>query len=105
MFNLLQLIKDDDTNENIQKEYKRKPIQIYINSYGGYVNDMWSIIDIILNSKTPIHTYCTGYAQSAAFELFLSGHRRYMTKHAKLMYHQIYCTKECNYTNLKYGLE
>lgn len=29
---------------------------------GGGVYDTWALIDIILNSKTPIYTYCAGYA-------------------------------------------
>ena len=36
--------------------YIRKPIKIYVNSYGGSIYDMWSLIDIIQKSKTPIHT-------------------------------------------------
>ena len=66
----------------------REPIRIYINSYGGSVYDMWALIDIIENSKTPIYTYCSGYAMSAAFNIFLAGHKRYATKHATFLYHQ-----------------
>ena len=50
---------------------------------------MWSLIDIIENSKTPIHTYYTGYAMSAALKIFLAGHKRYCTRHATFMYHQM----------------
>ena len=88
-FNLLCLIKQDDANEEIKKNFKRKPITIFINSFGGSVYDMWSIIDIITNSKTPIYTYCTGYAMSAGFIIFLAGHKRFVTKHATLMCHQL----------------
>lgn len=88
-FNLLYLIKKDDDNEETQKNFKRKPITIFINSFGGSVYDMWAIIDIIINSKTPIYTYCTGYAMSAAFIIFLAGHERFVTKHATFMCHQL----------------
>jgi len=48
-------------------------------------------------SKTPVYTYCTGYAMSAAFIAFLSGHKRFMSPHATLMYHQIYCWRAGKY--------
>ena len=88
-FNLLYILQQDDKNEETQKNFTRKPIKIYINSFGGAVYDMWALIDIIINSKTPIHTYCTGYAMSAGFIIFLAGHKRFVTKHATLMYHQL----------------
>lgn len=61
---------------------KRDPIKLYINSCGGTIYDMWALIDAIQNSKTPIHTYCMGYAMSAAFDIFLAGHKRYCYKHS-----------------------
>lgn len=88
-FNILYLLKQDDKNELEKKGFQREPIQIYINSFGGEVYDMWALIDIIENSKTPIYTYCTGYAMSAAFKIFLSGHKRFATRHATFMYHQM----------------
>lgn len=88
-FNLLFLLQQDDKKEETEKNFTRKPIKIYINSFGGSVYDMWALIDIIINSKTPIHTYCTGYAMSAGFLIFLAGHKRFVTKHATLMCHQL----------------
>lgn len=86
---LLAIIEEDDNNDKEKKEYERQPIKLFINSYGGNVDDMWSLIDIIENSKTPIHTYCMGYAMSAAFCIFLAGHKRFCTEHTTFMYHQI----------------
>lgn len=90
-FNLLFLLQSDDEREAKEKEFKREPIKIYVNSFGGSVYDMWALVDIILNSKTPIHTYCTGYAMSAACKIFLAGHKRFISKHATLLYHQMGC--------------
>lgn len=70
-WNILHQLAEDDEKDKKEKDYKREPIKIYINSYGGEVYDMWGLIDIIVNSKTPIYTYCTGYAMSAAFNIFL----------------------------------
>ena len=61
---------------------------------------MWALIDVMLNSKTPIHTYCTGYAMSAAFKIFLAGHKRFATKHATFMYHQMSCIRYGKYQDL-----
>jgi len=80
---------EDNDRADYRKKYKREPIKLYINSYGGSIYDMWVVIDSILTSKTPVHTYCTGYAMSAAFQIFISGKKRYVTKHATLMYHQM----------------
>lgn len=100
-FNLLNLIKEDDKNEAEKVKHTREPIHLYISSYGGYVDDMWSAIDIILNSKTPIYTYCMGYAMSAGFNIFLAGHKRYISKHSKLMYHQLSGYNSGKYMDIK----
>lgn len=99
-FNILSILEDDDKNEKEKCNYERKPIRIYINSDGGNVYDMWSLIDIMLNSKTPIYTYCTGYALSAAFNIFLAGTKRFVSEHATLMYHQISCWRSGKYQDI-----
>jgi ATP-dependent Clp protease protease subunit len=99
-FNLLYLLKQDDDNESKERDFKREPIKIYVNSYGGEVYDMWALIDIIEKSKTPIYTYCTGYAMSAAFKIFLAGHKRFGTKHSTFMYHQMNCYRYGKYQDL-----
>ena len=86
-FQLLCLIKQDDQDETEKKGLKRKPIHIYINSHGGTTWDAWMLIDIIRSSKTPIYTYCVGYAMSAGFEIFIAGHKRFVSQHARLMLH------------------
>ena len=99
-FNILYILDEDARNEKEKRNYERKPIRIYINSGGGEVWDMWSLIDIMLNSKTPIYTYCTGYAMSAAFNIFLAGTKRFVSEHATLMYHQISGWRKGKYQDL-----
>ena len=99
-WSILQQIREDDEKDEKEKDYKREPIKLYINSYGGSVSDMWGLIDVILNSKTPIYTYCTGYAMSAAFKIFLAGHKRYCYKHSTFMYHQMSCWRSGKYQDL-----
>lgn len=81
--------KKDNKEEKELKNYTRKPIRIYINSFGGSVYDMWGLIDTMLNSKTDIYTYCTGYAMSAGFKIFLAGKKRFANRHSTFMYHQL----------------
>ena len=88
-WNILHQLAEDDEKDKKEKDYKREPIKIYINSYGGSIYDMWGLIDVIQNSKTPIYTYCTGYAMSAAFKIFLAGHKRYCYKHSTFLVHQL----------------
>lgn len=83
-------INDIDTkNTNKFRNYDMQPIQLYIQSYGGSVDSMWSLIDIIESSTTPIITYCSGYCMSAAALIFLAGHIRCMFKHSSIMFHQM----------------
>ena len=97
---LLRLIDTDNTEDNEKKDYKRKPIKFYINTNGGALADMYAISDIITNSKTPIYTYCTGYAMSSGFKIFLAGSKRFITRHTTLMYHQLSTRKSGKYQDL-----
>lgn len=100
-YNLLYLLNEDQEKEDKEKDFERKPIKIFINSDGGYVEDGWALIDIMLNSKTPIYTYCTGYAHSAAFLIFIAGSKRFITKHAHMCCHQFKCYAVGTYQDLK----
>ncbi len=67
---------------------ERKPISLLIFSYGGDVDVMWSVIDSIETSVTPVYTYNMGVAASAAGLIYLSGHKRFMMKRAKMIIHE-----------------
>ena len=99
-FNLLKILHEDDEKDKKEKDFNREPIKIYINSYGGEVYDMWALIDIMLTAKSPIYTYCTGYAMSAAFNIFLAGSKRFASKHSTFLYHQISCWRDSKYQDL-----
>lgn len=89
LWGIIDLIREDDEKDEKEKGYERKPIKLYINSFGGSVYDMWGLIDVMLSSKTPIHTYCVGSAMSAALNIFLAGTKRFCYKHSTFMYHQM----------------
>lgn len=66
----------------------RKPIWLYIMSYGGDLDYMWSLIDTIEMSRTPVYTVNVGVAASAASLIFLAGHKRYMMPKSNLIIHE-----------------
>ena len=86
---ILCIIDTDVRNNERFKNYQYVPIQLYINSCGGSVDSMWSLIDVIESSGTPIVTFCSGMCASAAAMIFLAGHYRFMYKHSSLMLHQM----------------
>lgn len=67
---------------------ERKPIHLYIFSPGGSVDYMWSLIDTIAASETPVYTVNMGVAASAAGLIFLAGHRRLMLARSRLVIHE-----------------
>ena len=66
---------------------ERKPIILYITSNGGDVDAGFELIDVILNSKTPVYTVNLGYQYSMGFLIGLAGHKRYASKNAKFLMH------------------
>lgn len=99
-YDITKINLEDNEKDKKEKDFKREPIHIYIYSYGGSVYAMWMLIDAIESSKTPVYTYCNGYCMSAAFQIFLAGHKRYISRHSTLMYHQIYCWRSGKYQDL-----
>ena len=66
---------------------ERKPIYIYIFSYGGDMNQANFFADLLIASKTPVVTVAMGAVMSAGFEIFLAGHKRYAFKHTQMLVH------------------
>lgn len=71
------------------RDYDIGHINIFIQSGGGAIHDMWGLIDMMLSSPIPIYTYAIGLAASAALKIFLAGSVRYVLPHATLMYHDL----------------
>lgn len=74
----------DDKDVPIEE---RKPIFLYCSSNGGSVDPGFELIDVILQSKTPVYTINLGYQYSMGFLIGLAGHKRYATKNAKFLMH------------------
>ncbi len=62
-------------------------IVLIIDSPGGDVAAMFSIIDLLNSVPNKVITINMGMAGSCASNLFVLGDKRYMTKHAKFFFH------------------
>lgn len=79
---------DDEQGENKTK-YERKPIKIIVDSYGGECYSGMALVNSIIASTTDVHTYCYGKSMSMALTIFTVGHRRFASKNATFMQHQL----------------
>lgn len=80
------IIQFNFADNGIPKE-ERKPIILLIDSNGGLLTTMFSIIDAVACSITPVWTVNMGEALSAASLIFLAGERRFATKNSWCMTH------------------
>lgn len=71
----------------LQQEAPGQEITLFINSPGGEVDSGLAIYDTMRAIGCPIRTVCTGTAASMAAILFLSGDKREMLPHSKVMIH------------------
>jgi len=83
---IIQLIYE--TNDENTRKTQVEPIQLIINSLGGEIYSGLALIDVIENSRIPIHTICYGSAMSMALIVYSAGHQRYASKNATFMYHE-----------------
>ena len=81
---ILQINKED---EGISKE-ERKPIRLYIYSYGGEIDACIYFLNICRLSITPIWTYNLAIAMSGGLVLLLAGEKRYAMKDSVVLIHQ-----------------
>ena len=74
----------------LQSEDSGKDITMYINSPGGSVTAMWSIIDTMNSIKPDVSTVCVGLAASAASLTLAAGAKgkRFILPNAEIMIHQ-----------------
>jgi ATP-dependent Clp protease protease subunit len=70
----------------------RMPIKVMINSNGGDVQVMMTIIKTMRISKTPVYTICFSSAMSAAAEILAAGHKRYALPGTCVMIHSGSCS-------------
>lgn len=64
------------------------PVVIYINSFGGEVYSLMSILDTIDSIPNKVVTVCCGTAMSCGAVLLAYGDERYMGSNSRVMVHQ-----------------
>lgn len=98
---LIKMILRCNKEDKGKPTEERVPIKIFIDSPGGDVTFMWTIINMIETSKTKVITinYCTAY--SAAAEILASGHERYALKGTHVMVHLGSCSYSGDVANVE----
>lgn len=74
----------DDIGKPVEE---RKPILLYCSSNGGSVDPGFEVVDVILQSKTPVYVINLGFQYSMAFLIGLAGHKRFASPNAKFLMH------------------
>lgn len=92
------IVNEELTKKVITKLLKFQSINVIedvtmiVDSYGGYVDSMFAITDMMDIMTYDVRTICVGKAMSAGAFIFTCGTKgmRFMTRKAQLMYHQIW---------------
>lgn len=71
----------------LQRQDPEGEVTLYINSPGGSVDSGMALYDVMQAVSCPVRTVCVGLAASMAALLFVSGKRRDMLPHSRLMIH------------------
>lgn len=66
-----------------------RPIFIYIDSYGGYVDALAKMIETLDEIPNPVVTVCMGKAMSCGAILLSHGDLRFCGKHSRVMIHEV----------------
>jgi ATP-dependent Clp protease protease subunit len=82
-------------------KYIPKPINLYINTYGGDVYSALGLISVIETSKVPVHTIALGAAMSAGVLILISGHKRFAHSYSTLMEHETWGFSIGNLSEIK----
>lgn len=88
IFEYIKMIIRFNQEDKDLKIEDRKPIKIWISSYGGDLNVGNALISCIELSKTPVYVYGIGIVGSMAALIFLSGHKRYALPKSTFLIHQ-----------------
>lgn len=69
----------------------RRPIRIFIDTCGGDVQAMYTLVHAIKISKTPVHTIVYCNALSAGAHILAAGHRRFAFPGSTILVHSGSC--------------
>lgn len=88
----IDIVKSKSSKDIIKELYaldevNHKEITLYVNSYGGCIEDGFGIIDAIQRTKSKVHTIISGAAFSMGSLISIVGNKRSMTKNSVWMTH------------------
>jgi ATP-dependent Clp protease protease subunit len=66
-----------------------KPVVIYIDSYGGYVDALAKMVETLDEIPNPVVTVCMGKAMSCGAILLSHGDVRFLGAHSRVMVHEV----------------
>lgn len=102
----IQAINRKDKKDGKNKvKFKRKPIKVIIDSFGGDCYSGMALVNVINTSKTPVHTYCYGKAMSMGLTIYSVGHKRFAHKYASFMQHQMLGGTQGKLIDMTQGIE
>lgn len=81
------LYYNQQDNLNSIPVLERKPIKIFINSIGGYLDIAFAICDAILLSKTPVYGINIRECSSAAALIYAHCHKKFAYPHSFFLLH------------------
>lgn len=84
---LIKFILKCNKEDKGKTREQRKRILVMIDSPGGSVEVLGSVIGVIKISKTPVWTCCYCTAYSAAADLLTCGHKRFALPMTNIMFH------------------
>lgn len=93
-------LESDVSSFDIKKEIDGldvDEINVYINSYGGEVAEALAIYTALKRHSAKVHTFCDGFACSAATIIFCAGELRTMSSLGLMMIHN--CMSYLGYAN------
>lgn len=76
----------------LEAEDPAKHITILIDSYGGYLDSMYAVVDTLRGLQCDVHTVCIGKAMSAGSFVLACGAEkghRFITPNARVMLHEV----------------
>ena len=83
---ILHILKWNAEDRDLPIE-KRQPITIYLSCPGGNTFDGFNMVDVIMNSKTPVRGVVFSLAASMGYHILLACHERIAFKNSVLLQH------------------
>lgn len=84
---IMYILKWNKDDINIPED-KRQPIKIYFSSPGGNTFNANFMIDVILQSKTPIYGIAMDLVASACYLIYLACHKRFGFRNSAFLQHE-----------------